>query len=87
MSVRWIPFPLPGTSVLPGRWLCTIQSRDGKTVLPMDLDKGAWRHVHGRATRRDEVVTAIAHMPEPYLSTSNIRIQPERSTQCRKRTK
>lgn len=67
MSVQWIPFPRPGTSVLPGRWLCTIQSRDGAKVLPLDLgDDFIWRHVHGLALRSDELVTAVAFMPAAY---------------------
>lgn len=63
MIIKWHPYPQLGTSVMPGRWLCTVRRPDGLRVELLDLAKGGVWLRNGKAVRRGSVV-AIAHEPE-----------------------
>lgn len=70
--IHWIPFPRAGTTVMPGRWLCTVQSGHNRRVEPLRLmdsahsSHGDWRRQDGSKVGPRRRVIAIAHMPEAY---------------------
>ena len=65
MTVRWIEFPRPGTTVLDGRWMVTVWNDAGNFVTFADFKHGRWLDDHGEEL--DGIVIAIAHAPKPYV--------------------
>lgn len=64
--MSWIPYPRPGTSVLDGTWLCTVERASGPEVRVLRLKNGEWQNRDGSPLSRREQVTAIDYMPKPY---------------------
>jgi hypothetical protein len=68
MSIKWIPFPRAGTSVEPGKWLCTVKTGHTLGVEVLDLDDGVWyRNGAEWLTDREQVI-GIAHIPDPMVT-------------------
>lgn len=72
MGIKWIPHPRAGTSVLPGRWMCTVASGRTRKVEVLDLEgvsfngSGDWFRHGGDPLSARERVVAIAHVPDPW---------------------
>lgn len=66
--MNWLRYPRTGTALLDGEWLCTIDAGRGKvTVAILNLGRGLWCRPGGDFLTSCERVTAVAHVPAPYL--------------------
>ncbi len=66
MSIKWIKYPRPGTSVLAGRWLVTVETGATLTTDILQLEGGEWYWPDGSKLADRERVVAVAYVPEPY---------------------
>ena len=67
MSINWIEYPRPGTSVGEGRWLCTVFTPRRSRVEFLNLIDGDWYFDDDQPLTRAKVI-AIAYVPEPYTA-------------------
>lgn len=75
-SISWIPYPRPGTSLLSGRWLASVELGTTFETEILDLECGQWYWPDGSRLGDREKVVAVAHVPAPYRPAPVV--QPER---------
>ena len=80
--MRWIEPPRIATTVLPGRWLCTVQVGRTRFVEVLALEgqswngSGVWRRHGGEKLSSREKVIAISYAPEPFSPPTTTKETP-----------
>ena len=75
-SINWIPYPRPGTSLLSGRWLASVELGTTFETEILELEMGQWYWPDGARLGDREKVVAVAQLPPPYRPAPEV--QPER---------
>lgn len=75
-SINWIPYPRPGTSLLSGRWLVSVELGTTLETEILELEMGQWYWPDGARLGDREKVVAVAQLPSPYRPAPAA--QPER---------
>lgn len=65
-AVNWWPANRPGTTLLNGPWLCTVETGTTKKVEILDREDGEWFRGDDHLTERERV-THVAYVPQPAV--------------------